>query len=97
MLAERQVVVPLWWLNLGLKKKKIGSSQIHYSEDKVSTNTVTLTYPYAAIVSCTLARNPTWTSLNQISYLKGSSMDSFTLGLLPKIDFNTNTATTHQQ
>jgi hypothetical protein len=24
---------------------------------------------------------------NQVSYLKGSSMDFFTLGLLPKIDF----------
>jgi hypothetical protein len=40
------------------------------------------------IVSTTLTRNLTWTPLNQISYLKGSSMDSFTLGLLRKIDFN---------
>jgi hypothetical protein len=29
------------------------------SEDKASTKTVTLTYPYAVIVSCTLTRNPT--------------------------------------
>jgi hypothetical protein len=29
------------------------------SEDKASTNTVTLIYPYAAIVSCTLTHNPT--------------------------------------
>jgi hypothetical protein len=29
-----------------------------------------------------------WTPPNQVSYLKGSSMDSFTLELLPKIDFN---------
>jgi hypothetical protein len=29
-----------------------------------------------------------WTSPNQVTYLKGSSMDSFTLGLLSKIDFN---------
>jgi hypothetical protein len=34
---------------------------------------------------------------NQVTYLKGSSMDSFTLGLLPKIDFNTSTATAHRQ
>jgi hypothetical protein len=27
---------------------------------------------------------------NQVFYLKGSSMDSFTLGLLPKINFNIN-------
>jgi hypothetical protein len=29
------------------------------SEDKASTKTVTLTYPYAAIVSITLTRSPT--------------------------------------
>jgi hypothetical protein len=40
------------------------------------------------IVSTTLTSNPTWTPRNQVSYLKGSSMDSFTLRLLPKIDFN---------
>jgi hypothetical protein len=30
---------------------------------------------------------------NQVTYLKGTSMESFTLGLLPKIDFNTGRAT----
>jgi hypothetical protein len=49
------------------------------------------------IVSCTLTRNSTWTPPNQVTYLKGSSMDSFTLGLLPKIDFNMSTATAQRQ
>jgi hypothetical protein len=35
----------------------------------------------------TLTRNSSWTLLNQISYLNGSSMKSFTLGPTPKIDF----------
>jgi hypothetical protein len=34
------------------------------------------------------------TPTNQVTYLKGSSMESFTLGLLPKIDFNTSISTT---
>jgi len=45
-----------------LREKPLRGSQtqeIYYSEDKVSTKTVTLTYPYVAIVSCTLTRNPT--------------------------------------
>jgi hypothetical protein len=83
-----------------LREKPLRDSQtqeIHYSEDKASTKTVTLTYPYAAIVSCILTRNPTWTPPNQVTYLKGSSMDSFILGLLPKIDFNTSTTTAHRE
>jgi hypothetical protein len=38
----------------------------------------------------TLTRNPIRMPHNQVTYLKGSSMDSFTLGLLPKIDFTRN-------
>jgi hypothetical protein len=34
---------------------------------------------------------------NQVTYLKQSSMDSFTLRLLPKIDFNMSTATALRQ
>jgi hypothetical protein len=30
---------------------------------------------------------------NQVSYLKGSSMESFTLGLTPKIDFTADQIT----
>jgi hypothetical protein len=80
-----------------LRGKSLRGSQtleIHYSEDKASTKIVTLTYPYAAIISCTLTCNPTWTSPNQVTYLKGSSMDSFTLELLPKIDFARNSNST---
>jgi hypothetical protein len=44
-----------------------------------------------------LTRNPTCTPPNQVTYLKGSSMDSFTLELLPKIDFNTSTTTALRQ
>jgi hypothetical protein len=39
--------------------------------------------------------NPTRTLPNQVSYLKGSSMESFTLELTSKIDFRCSTATAH--
>jgi len=39
------------------------------------------------VVPCTLACNSTRTPPNQVSYLKGSSMEFFTLGPTPKIDF----------
>jgi len=42
--------------------------------------------PDAAIVSSTLMCNPTRTRPNQVSYLKGSSMESFTLGPTLKRD-----------
>jgi hypothetical protein len=38
--------------------------------------------PYT--LKCTYTRTPP----NQVSYLKGSSMEFFSLGLLPKLDFN---------
>jgi len=38
-----------------------------WTEDKASNKKVTLTYPYAAIVFCTLSRNPTWTLPNQVT------------------------------
>jgi len=41
--------------------------------------------------------NPTRKPPNQVTYLKGFTMNSFTLGLLPKIDFNTSTATAFRQ
>jgi hypothetical protein len=72
------------------REKPLQSSQtqdIHYLEDKSSYKAVALTYPYAVVVLWTLTCNPTWTPLNQVSYLKGSSMESFILGLFPKIDF----------
>jgi hypothetical protein len=81
-----------------LREKPLRGSQtleFHYLKDKAINKAVTLTYPDAAIVPCTLTHNLTWTLPNQVSYLKGSSMDSFSLGLLPKLDF-TRTRTTHR-
>jgi len=42
---------------------------------------------YAVVIPCTLTCTYTQTSSNQVSYLKGSSMKSFSLGLLSKLDF----------
>jgi hypothetical protein len=81
-----------------LREKSLRGSQtqeFHYSEDKASNKVVTLTYPDATIVPCTRTRNPTWTLPNQVSYLKGSSIDFFNLGMLSKLDF-TRTRTTHR-
>jgi hypothetical protein len=61
------------------------SLELEITERYIDSNTH---IPDAAIVSSTLTRNPTWTPPNQVSYLKWSFMDSFTLRLLPKIDFN---------
>jgi len=47
------------------------------------------------VIPCSLTCNPTRTLPNQVSYLKGSSMESFTLGSTLKIDFRCSTATTH--
>jgi len=72
------------------REKPIRGNQtqdIHYTENKASYKTLVLTYPYAVVIPLTLTRNPSWTLPNQVSYLKGSSMDSFTLGPIPKIDF----------
>jgi hypothetical protein len=44
-----------------LREKPLWGSQnqeFHYSVDKTSNKVVTLTYPDAAIVPCTLTRNP---------------------------------------
>jgi hypothetical protein len=49
------------------------------------------------VVPCSLTCNPTRMLPNQVSYLKGSLMESFTLGPTPKIDFSCSAATTHLQ
>jgi hypothetical protein len=49
------------------------------------------------VVPCSLTCNPTRTLLNQVSYLKVSSMESFILGPTPKIDFRCSTATAQLQ
>jgi hypothetical protein len=79
-----------------LRKKPLRGSKtqdIHYSEDKTSYKVVALTYPNVVVVPWTLTYNPTWTLPNEVTYLKGSSMESFTLGPTLKIDFNFSTAT----
>jgi hypothetical protein len=73
-----------------LREKPLWGSQtqdIHYSENKASYKAIALTYPYAVIIPGTMTYNTTRTLPNQVTYLKGSSIESFTLGLLPKIDF----------
>jgi hypothetical protein len=49
------------------------------------------------VVPCSLTCNPTRTLPNQVSYLKGSSMESFTLGPTLNIDFSCSTTTSHLQ
>jgi hypothetical protein len=48
-------------------------------------------------VPCSLTCNPTRTFPNQVSYLKGSLMESIILGPTPKIDFRCSAATAHLQ
>jgi len=72
------------------REKPLRGSQtqdIHYTENKASYKTLVLTYPYAVVIPLTLTRSPSWTLHNQVSYLKGYSIDSFTLWPIPKIDF----------
>jgi len=81
-----------------LREKSLRGSRtqaFHYSENKANNKAVTLTYPDATIVPCTLTCTYTRMLPNQVTYLKGSSMDSFNLRLLPKLDF-TRTKTTHR-
>jgi hypothetical protein len=42
------------------------------------------------VILLTLTRSPSWMLPNQVSYLKGSSIESFTLGSTPVIDFTWN-------
>jgi len=79
-----------------LREKPLRGNQtqdFHNSEDKASYKAVVLTYPCAVVVPWTLTCNPTWTPPNQVTYFNGSSMESFTLGILPKIDFNMSRVT----
>jgi hypothetical protein len=47
------------------------------------------------VIPCSLTCNQTRTLPNQVTYLKGSSMESLTLGSTIKIDFRCSAATTH--
>jgi hypothetical protein len=57
------------------------------SKNKASYKALILTKPIAVVIPLTITRSPSWTFPNQVSYLKGSLMDSFTLRPTPKIDF----------
>jgi hypothetical protein len=83
-----------------LREKPLRGSQtqdFHYSEGKARYKAVTLHTLDAVVVPCSLTCNPTQTLPNQVSYLKGSSMESFILGPTPKIDFSCSAATAHLQ
>jgi len=81
-----------------LSEKPLRGNQtedIHYSEDKASYKAVALENLYVVVVLWTLTHNPMRTPPNRVTYLTGSSIESFTIELLPKIDFNTGIATAH--
>jgi hypothetical protein len=81
-----------------LRKKPLRGSQtqeFNYSEDK-AYKVITLTYPDVAVVPCTLMCAYTRTLPSQVSYLKGSLMDSFSFDLLPKLDFTRTISHTGQ-
>jgi len=68
-------------LKLLSREKLLRGSQtqeIYYSEDKTSYKAVVLTYLY---VNASQPDSDTYLYVN-------ASMDSFSLGLLPKLDFN---------
>jgi hypothetical protein len=65
------------------------------TEDKARYKAITLTYPDVVVVPCSLTCSLTRTLPNQVSYLKGSSMESFTLGPTPKVDFSCSITIAH--
>jgi hypothetical protein len=78
------------------REKPLRGSQtreFYYSEDEARYKIVTLTCTDAVVIPCSLTCNPTRAPPNQVSYLKGSSMESFTLGRIPKIDFTADQIT----
>jgi hypothetical protein len=68
------------------------TQEFHYSEDEARYKIVTLTCTDAVVVLFSLTCNPTRTFPNQVSYLKGSSMEFLTLEPTSKIDFSCSTA-----
>jgi hypothetical protein len=86
---KKTIYLLMKWKLLWIEKPLLGSQtqDIHYTENKASYKTPVLIYPYAVVIPLTLTRSPLWTLPNQVSYLKGFLMDSFTLGPITKIDF----------
>jgi len=57
------------------------------SKDKASYKALVLTKTIAVVIPLTITRSLSGTLPNQVSYLKRSLMESFTLGPTPNIDF----------
>jgi len=57
------------------------------SKNKASYKALIFTKPITIVIHLTITRSPSLTLPNQVSYLNGSLMDSFTLGSTPKMDF----------
>jgi hypothetical protein len=83
-----------------LTKWKLYEEKNHFGAAKLRISTIPKTKlitrhsyshtPDAIVIPLILRQSPSWTLPNQIFYLKGSSMESFTLGPTPKIDFTRN-------
>jgi hypothetical protein len=81
-------------------KWKLSEEKIHLGAAKPRISTIPKTklvtrhshshISDAVVIPLTLTRSPSWMLSNQVSYLKGSLMESFTLGPTPKIDFTRN-------
>jgi len=79
-----------WWSGNSVKRKTTpgqSNPEIPLSKDKASYKALVLTKPIVVVIPLTVTQSQSWTLPNQVSYLKGSLMDSFTLGSTPKIDF----------
>jgi hypothetical protein len=77
------------------RKKPLRGSQtqeFQYLEDEARYKIVTLACIDVVVVPYSLTCITTRMLPNQVSYLKGSSMESFTLGPTPKIDFRCRAA-----
>jgi hypothetical protein len=76
------------------EKPLLGSQtqEFHYSEDEARYKIVTLTCTDAVVIPCSLTCNPIRTLPNQVSYLKGSSIEFLTLEPTSKIDFSFSAA-----
>jgi hypothetical protein len=60
---------------------------LHYSEDKTSYKVVALTYPWCSGRTLNSNVSPNMNASQPSLLPEGSSMESFTLGPTPKIDF----------
>jgi hypothetical protein len=78
-------------VEIQLREKPLRGSQtqkFYYSKDEARYKIVTLICTDAVVVLCSLTCNPTRTLPNQVSYLKGSSIEFLTLEPTSKVDFS---------